>query len=108
MGQGDFWNNREKAQEVVGKLKGLKSLVKPLEEAIRAADDLAAMIEMAAEDEGMAAEVPAEVDRLQKVVEDLETKSLLSGPLDDNSALVTIYARDGGFRRLPVGPRSAA
>ena len=64
MGQGDFWNSREKAQETVGKLKGLKSLVKPLEEAVRAADDLAAMIEMAAEDEGMAAEVPAEVERV--------------------------------------------
>ena len=36
MGQGDFWNNREKSQEVVVKLKGLKGLVKPLEEAIRA------------------------------------------------------------------------
>ena len=96
MGQGDFWNNREKAQEVVGKLKGLKGLVKPLEEAIRASDDLAAMIEMAAEDESMAAEVPAEVERLEKMLDDLETKSLLSGPLDDTSALVTIYARDGG------------
>ena len=96
MGQGDFWNNREKAQEVVGKLKGLKSLVRPLEEAVRAAGDLAVMIEMAAEDEGMAAEVPAEVERLEKMLDDLETKSLLSGPLDDNSALLTIYARDGG------------
>jgi peptide chain release factor 2 len=98
MAQADFWSdrNREKAQETVGKLKGLKSVVKPLEEAIRAADDLHAMIEMAAEDEGMAAEVPAEVERLEKVVDDLETKSLLNGPLDDNAALVTIYARDGG------------
>jgi peptide chain release factor 2 len=96
MGQGDFWNNREKAQEVVGKLKGLKSIVKPLEETVRASGDLSAMIEMAAEDEGMAAEVPVEVERLEKLLDDLETKSLLSGPLDDNAALVTINARDGG------------
>ena len=96
MGQDDFWNNREKAQEVVGRLKGLKSLVKPLEEAVRTADDLAAMIEMADEDEGMAAEVPGEIERLEKVLDDLETKSLLSGPLDANSALLTINARDGG------------
>ena len=47
MGQSDFWNYREKAQEVVGRLKGLKSIVKPLEDAVRASDDLAAMIEMA-------------------------------------------------------------
>ena len=96
MGQGDFWNYREKAQEVVGRLKGLKSIVKPLEDAIRAMDDLAAMIEMAEEDEGMAAEVPGEIERLEKALDDLETKSLLSGPLDPSSALLTINARDGG------------
>ena len=96
MGQGDFWNNREKAQEVVGRLKGLKSVVKPLEDASRAVGDLAAMIEMAEEDAGMAAEVPGEVERLEKAVDDLETKSLLSGPFDANSALLTINARDGG------------
>ena len=96
MGQGDFWNYREKAQEVVGRLKGLKSIVKPLEDVIRAADDLAAMIEMAEEDAGMAADVPAEIERLEKALDDLETKSLLSGPLDPSPALLTINARDGG------------
>ena len=96
MGQGDFWNNREKAQEIVGRLKGLKSVVKPLEDAVRARGDLAAMMEMAAEDEGMAAEVPGEIERLEKAVEDLETKSLLSGPFDPSPALLTINARDGG------------
>ena len=50
MGESDFWNYREKAQEVVVRLKGLKSLFKPLDDTVRAADDLAAMIEMAAED----------------------------------------------------------
>jgi peptide chain release factor 2 len=96
MGQGDFWNNREKAQEVVGRLKGLKSIVKPLEDVVRISGDLAAMIEMAEEDEGLAAEVPGEVERLEKALDDLETKSLLSSPLDPNSALLTINARDGG------------
>ena len=96
MGRDGFWNNREKAQEVVGRLKGLTSIVKPLEDAVRAMDDLAAMIEMAEEDEGLAAEVPGEIERLEKVLDDLETKSLLSGPLDPSSALLTINARDGG------------
>ena len=32
----DFWNNQERAQEVVAELKALKALVKPLEEAINA------------------------------------------------------------------------
>jgi len=96
MGQSDFWNYREKAQEVVARLKGLKSIVKPLDDANRASDDLAAMIEMAAEDAGMAAEVPGEIERLESVLDDLETKSLLSGAFDSSSALLTVNARDGG------------
>ncbi len=47
----DFWNNQEKAREVVAELKGLKAVLKPLEEAIKAADDLAALVEMAQEDD---------------------------------------------------------
>jgi peptide chain release factor 2 len=91
-----FWDNQEKAQEVVGRLKALRGLTKPLDEAIRGADDLAAMIEMGTEDEGFAAEVPPELDRLERVVEELELKGLLNGPLDGNSALLSINARDGG------------
>ena len=58
MGEADFWNNRERSQEVVIQLKGLKALLKPLEEAATGADDLATMIEMGDEDAQLAAEVP--------------------------------------------------
>jgi len=54
------------------------------------------MIEMGEEDAGLAAEVPGQIEQLEAVLEDLETKALLNGPLDGNSALVTINARDGG------------
>jgi peptide chain release factor 2 len=91
-----FWNNQEKAQEVVGRLKSLKGLLKPLEEASKGSDDLTALLEMAQEDEGFAAEAPREIERMEKAVEQLELKGLLSGPLDSNNALLSINARDGG------------
>jgi peptide chain release factor 2 len=97
MAGADFWNNQEKAQATVTQFKGLKTLLKPMDEAIKGDGDLAVMLEMAAEDEGMAAEVPAELERLEKIVEELEVKALLSGPLDRNDAIVTINARDGGI-----------
>ena len=40
--------------------------------------------------------MPGELSRLEQAVEVLETKALLSGPLDANPALLTINARDGG------------
>lgn len=92
----DFWNNQERAREVVGELKSLRAVLKPLEEVVKAADNLAALVEMAREDEDFAAEVPGDLGRLEQAVEVLETKALLSGPLDANAALLTINARDGG------------
>ncbi len=77
-------------------MKGLKAVLKPMEETVRMADDLAAMVEMAAEDESFAVEVPGQLDELEAFVEKLETKALLNGPLDANDAVLTINARDGG------------
>ncbi len=96
MAAAGFWDNQEKAREVVAQLKSLKAVLKPLDEVIKAADNLAALVEMAQEDDDLAAEVPAELDRIEQAVEALETKALLSGPLDANPALLTINARDGG------------
>ena len=96
MGAVDFWNNQERAQEVVGRLKGLKAVLRPMEEILAASDDLAAMIEMAQEDDGFAAEVPDALGRLEQSTEQLETQALLSGPMDPNAAIMTINARDGG------------
>jgi peptide chain release factor 2 len=96
MAAADFWGNQEKAQEVVGQLKSLKVVLKPLEEAVRGDEDLMTLVEMAEEDDSLAAEVPGEVERLERMLEDLETKALLDGPFDGNPALLTINARDGG------------
>jgi peptide chain release factor 2 len=92
----DFWNNQEKALETVAELKALKAVLKPMEEILRAADNLDALVEMAQEDEGLEAEVPEELQRMEQALETLEIKALLDGPYDANTALLTIYARDGG------------
>jgi len=92
----DFWNDQERARSVVGELKSVKAILKPLDGALAGSDDLAAMVEMAEEDAGFAAEVPGELDRLERKVADLELKALLSGPLDGNDAILSINARDGG------------
>jgi peptide chain release factor 2 len=96
MGAPGFWDNSETAQEVVGQLKSLKSIVTPLEEVLSSAEDLQALIEMAEEDESLEAEVANEIERIGKLVDELETKSLLSGPNDGSGAIMTINARDGG------------
>jgi peptide chain release factor 2 len=96
MAGSEFWDNPERSQTRVAELKSLHAIVKPLDEALEASEDLMAMVDMADEDASFAAEVPAEVDRVEKLVDALELKALLDGPHDAAGALVTLNARDGG------------
>ena len=96
MAEPGFWNRQEQAQATVAELKGLNALVKPLKEFDQALADLDAMLEMADDDPGFAAEVPGELERLESALSELELKGLLNGPNDGRNALVTINARDGG------------
>lgn len=91
-----FWDNQAKAQATVGQLKSLGAVIKPLEEAIGSADDLEAMVEMGEEDPSFEAELRAELPRVEKLLEEIELQSLLSGPHDGAGAIITIHARDGG------------
>ncbi len=92
----DFWNDQAAAQSLIGQLKGLRSIVGPLDELSTSVGDLEALLEMGEEDPSLADDVAAEVARLEKILDDLELKALLSGPNDGAGAIVTINARDGG------------
>lgn len=96
MGSPGFWDNQEKAQQVVSQLKAIKNVTGPLEEVIQSGEDMTALLEMGDEDPSLVDEIRTELDSLEAKVEDLELKSLLDGPHDSAGALVSINARDGG------------
>jgi peptide chain release factor 2 len=89
-----FWDDQEKAQSVVGKMRSLKALLKPIDEMSAELADVDLMIEL--DDDELSAEIPEKLNRLEHNLEELETKALLNGPYDGNAAIVTINARDGG------------
>ena len=89
-----FWDDQEKAQSVVAKLRSLKAVLKPFDEMNTELADLDLMIEL--DDDELSVEVPIKVKHLEEQLEQLETKALLNGPYDGNAAIVTINARDGG------------
>ncbi len=96
MSEPGFWDKPEAAQATVAELKAVSSIVKPLRELVKEVADLDVMLELADEDEGLAAEISPLLGRLQETLEDLELKALLSGPHDANNAILSINARDGG------------
>ena len=96
MAEPAFWNNQETAQATIAERKALFAILKPLDEAIAAADDLKVLVEMAAEETSLEGEVAGELERLEKLLGELELKGLLNGPFDSKGAILTINARDGG------------
>jgi len=96
MGGEGFWTNQEKAQAAVAELKGLRSLLKPIDDVSKSVAELDGMIEMADEEPSFAEEVQQEIVRLEALLADLELKGLLSGPHDNYPAIMSIFARDGG------------
>ncbi len=93
-----FWSNQERARTVVQEIKQLKSWVTPMGElTARVADaaDMAALLE-AEPDAEMAAELDAEVGRLEAMGDSLETRGMLQGPDDGRDAILTIHPGAGG------------
>lgn len=97
MSQPGFWDNQERAQQSVGRLKSLKGVTMPLDSALGSVDQLGELVEFCQADPGMASEVASEIERLEELAEKLELKALLSGPHDTADAILSIHARDGGL-----------
>ena len=96
MGQSSFWDNPEKAQQVIQQLKPLNALLKPYEELENACADLQALAELAGEDAGLEVELESELSRLDKRLSDFELQAMLSGPQDASNAYLRIQAGTGG------------
>ena len=96
MGQPSFWDNQERAQQVIQQLKPLNGLLKPFEELQAGAGDLQALAELSAEDASVDGELDAELHRLGKRLADFEMTAMLSGPQDASNAYLKIQAGTGG------------
>ena len=96
MAQSGFWDDQEKAQEVVTELKGIRTFIRPFSELDAGVEEFDVLVEMCDEDPSMMEEVPPLVERLGKQLEELELNALLNGRHDACNAIIQINARDGG------------
>jgi len=96
MAVANFWDDQERAKATIGRLRSLKTLLKPFDEVLAEFGDLELLFELGEEDADMCAEIPVKLELIESRLEELETKSLLNGPYDANAAILTINARDGG------------
>ncbi len=98
MNQPDFWNDTERSTRVNKKLGALKNRLAHYEKLLATADDIDTMMELAKEenDEDMAGEVGAEVEKLKEQADALELETLMRGNYDDSDAILSLHAGAGG------------
>lgn len=94
----DFWNDPDRAQTIMKEKKSIDDSLAELEELARSMEELQLLCEMAEEenDEELAAEAAASVKTLNRGLEQLKIKTLLSGKYDRNNAIIQIHAGSGG------------
>ncbi len=98
MNAADLWNDPDSANRTIAELKALKARIGPVGQARQLLDDARTLWELAeeADDDDTRAEADATIDRLEALIERIETASLLSGRFDARNCYLSIYAREGG------------
>src|SRR5690606_7069868 len=91
------WNDPETAQREMRRLGELKARLNSWNELRQSSADLLDMVDMAAGDEELLAEIEAERDELRKKVDELELQLALSGPHDQSNAILVVHSGEGGI-----------
>jgi peptide chain release factor 2 len=99
MAQPGFWDQPEEARSVIARSQGLKEWTEPWHELSEKVDDLRELAELleVEPDEELAREIEEELRRVERGVEKLELKNMLSGEDAHRDALVTIHPGAGGL-----------
>ena len=90
----DFWQNPDKAQEVMKQISNLRSEIEELnglKKRIEDALDLARM-----QDDSLQVDLEKELSKIDRCLENLELSSLLIGPYDRGNAILSIHSGMGG------------
>jgi len=97
-----FWDNKERAQQVIDEASTVRAKTLPFSQLTEKADDLEVLLSLAKEEtdpsgqENTFREVNGEYENLTRELEAFELKMLLSGEFDKNNAFLTIHAGAGG------------
>lgn len=93
-----FWNNPDKAQELLKRKKSLETTLESYERLESGFAEVEDLIEIAEElgDEDEADSIVEQFNQLEQDCEELKLKALLTGEYDANNAIISIHAGTGG------------
>ncbi len=90
----DFWANPDAAQKVMQKISKLRAEVERWQTVANRINDTLELVELG--DETLENELTVETEALEKIVGRMSLQALLSGPYDDQDAILAIHAGAGG------------
>ncbi len=96
MGEPGFWDDQEAAAKVSSEHARATRKLQTFTALQSDAEDLAGLVELAADDPEMAGEVDEQIASVESRLAALEEERLFSGPYDSGDALVTVNAGAGG------------
>jgi peptide chain release factor 2 len=93
-----LWDDPENAQKVTSKLSYVQGDIRRVEDLRRRLDDAGTLWELGEgeTDQATLDEVEKDLPALKKAIDELEVRTLLSGPYDSREALMTIRSEAGG------------
>ena len=99
MNKQEFWNDNEKAQKVIQENKSLKDTVEEYNQLSESLEEIELLIEIGLEenDDSICKEIEKSIDSLEKEIDNMRIKTLLSGEYDRNNAILSINAGTGGL-----------
>ena len=94
----DFWDDTDKANDIVAQMKTVKAQTDPVSAMATAIEELRLLWDMAqeADDAETREEVDGQLDDLEAQLDQLETLSMLGGKYDASNCYLSIYSREGG------------
>lgn len=107
MGESGFWQDQALAQKTTQKLASLKKKVGKIESWQKKLEEAKVMIELLEEEKPETAEarkvvetLKSEIGKIEEEVKDFELEVFLSGPFDQNKAILSIHAGEGGTEAM--------
>lgn len=98
MGEENFWDNPQKAQEVVKRSKEMKDKVEYYRSLINTYEDIETIIAFIEEgDNSFEEELIERIKELEADVAEMEVELLLRGEYDKNNCILSIHAGTGGL-----------
>ena len=100
--KGDFWNDQNKAKDVIAKTNAERAYVNPFDALTKTVEDAAVMLELAEMEEDQSAQQSALADTLAECAKadeyfsKLRMQSLLGGKFDACNVFVKLHAGQGG------------